>query len=281
MFGFFKRRPTPTLPPVNPGQGPDVRVSYPASADQASETYDLVELTAEVLTALGHDVDRHEAALEDRASGLVLEPRYVTLLPHPDGRFQTVTTIQVTHPTLIPAGLFEYQHSFGEDPREAFRLGFEQWANLDLVTLLAALDEKPEGCTTLVLEIPGDSGKPPRVRRAVLGPVAHFLADPEARQRQEAAAASEEHPFCPCCLLTNSLLAFQALLDRDETFGLRLFASRDERARPDADCRVNGGDFEPGARALRKYAGSWPPNGYEFRKQYVVLHSLDRAPEIT
>jgi hypothetical protein len=37
---------------------------------------------------------------------------------------------------------------------------------------------------------------------------------------------------------------------------------------------VNGEDWEKGAQALREYAKTWPPAGYEFRKQYVVLQTL-------
>lgn len=37
---------------------------------------------------------------------------------------------------------------------------------------------------------------------------------------------------------------------------------------------VNGHDFEPGAAALREYVKTWPGAGFEFRKQYVVLHCL-------
>ena len=43
---------------------------------------------------------------------------------------------------------------------------------------------------------------------------------------------------------------------------------------PAADCRVNGEDWEKGMQALREYARTWPAAGYEFRKQYVVLQSI-------
>ena len=35
-------------------------------------------------------------------------------------------------------------------------------------------------------------------------------------------------------------------------------ALRDDTGKAQADCRVNGADWEPGARALRKYARAWP-----------------------
>src|SRR5206468_4947721 len=65
--------------------------------------------------------------------------------------------------------------------------------------------------------------------------------------------AGDAHPFCPCCLLTRSLEAFRELIEDDGFYGLRLYAMRDEQGIPQADCRVNGDDWEKGAQALRDY----------------------------
>jgi hypothetical protein len=120
------------------------------------------------------------------------------------------------------------------------------------------------------MEFPAKDGKAARTRRAILGPVAHFMEKPP----EAAAQAQEEHPFCPCCLLTNSFEAFRDLLEGDGFFCLRMFAARDQDGAAQADCRVNGEDWETGAEALRHYAGAWPAAGYEFRKQYVVLQTI-------
>jgi hypothetical protein len=71
-----------------------------------------------------------------------------------------------------------------------------------------------------------------------------------------------------------SFPAFKDLFEGDGFYGVRLYAARDEAGVPLADCRVNGEDYESGASALREYAKTWPPAGFEFRKQYVVLHSV-------
>jgi hypothetical protein len=42
---------------------------------------------------------------------------------------------------------------------------------------------------------------------------------------------------------------------------------------------VNGEDFEKGAQALRDHGATWPAAGYEFRKQYVVLQSIEKHAE--
>jgi len=62
------------------------------------------------------------------------------------------------------------------------------------------------------------------------------------------------------------------LLDNN-FYGIRLFAMRDEQGAHVADCRVNGVDWDPGKQAVAKYVSSWPDLGFEFRKQYVVLHT--------
>jgi len=72
------------------------------------------------------------------------------------------------------------------------------------------------------------------------------------------------------------LEAFKELIEGSRFYGLRLFAARDEKGVPQADCRVNGEDWEKGAEALRKYVTTWPGIGYEFRKQYVVLHTVEK-----
>jgi hypothetical protein len=66
------------------------------------------------------------------------------------------------------------------------------------------------------------------------------------------------------------------LIEGTSFYGLRLFATRDGKGAKQADCRVNGNDWEKGAEALRKYVTTWPGTGFEFRKQYVVLHTVEK-----
>jgi hypothetical protein len=181
-----------------------------------------------------------------------------------------VTTIEVTHSEHFPQGVFEFQHATGDTIEDSIRCGVEQWAKTDLVALLDALRPKAETCMTMEISFPEAEGKPARFRRAVLSPVTHLQLKPPAQQ----AGADDEHPFCPCCLLTRSFEAFKGLFENDGFFGIRLFAARDQDGSPQADCRVNGMDWEAGAVALRQYVETWPGEGYEFRKQYVVLHNI-------
>jgi hypothetical protein len=237
-----------------------------------TERFDLVDAAAAAFKSRGHAVAACETWLEHGDSGFTIQPLLVNLQPLEDGGVRTLTTMQVNHPALVPAGVFEYQHSTGDNVVESLTKGFDQWVQTDFATLLDALRVTPEHCTTMEMTFPPKDGKPERVRRAVLGPVTHYMSPipPDA---------AEEHPFCPCCLLTNCFDAFGHLIEADAFFGLRMFALRDRDGKPGADCRVNGEDWEKGAEALQAYARTWPASGYEFRKQYVVLQSVGPVPQ--
>jgi hypothetical protein len=99
------------------------------------------------------------------------------------------------------------------------------------------------------------------------------LFGPVAHQAAREATEEEEHPFCPCCLFTNTWDAYKPQIESDGVYGLRLYAARDTQGEVQADCRVNGQDWPAGAEALRAYVAQWPDRGFEFRKQYVVIQS--------
>jgi hypothetical protein len=273
MFGFRRRKPAPAKCPANPGIGSEARVGFANGERNWTETADLVELAAKVLNARGHSVVNEKTWLHHPDSGFMLLPQLVELQPLRSAGVRTATTIQVNHPALVPKGVFEYQHSAGDNITDSVSKGFDQWAQTDFVALLEALQPKPKTCTTLEMKFPESESKSARVRRAVLGPVAHFMEKPPHRTDEQ---SPEEHSFCPCCLLTKSFEPFKELLEGDGLYCLCLYAARDTEGVAQADCRVNGEDWEKGARALRDYADTWPPAGYEFRKQYVVLQTIQK-----
>ena len=61
---------------------------------------------------------------------------------------KTVSTIQITHDSLVPGGVFEFQHSTGDDMRESFAAGFKSFAEVDLPVFLDALREKARTACT-------------------------------------------------------------------------------------------------------------------------------------
>lgn len=142
------------------------------------------------------------------------------------------------------------------------------WARTDLIVLEDALCPKPKDCTMMEMQFPGSNGSEGRTRQILLGPTAHYVQHP---------VEDEEHPFCPCCLLTKSFDAFRECIESDRTLGVRMFAMRDAEGRENADCRVNGEDYPPGTEALTGYASSWPACGFEWRKQYVIVRTKQLA----
>jgi len=56
-----------------------------------------------------------------------------------------------------------------------------------------------------------------------------------------------------------------------------LLATREKDGSTQADCRINGAEWETGKEALRAYAETWPHAGFEMRKQYVVLQPMAAA----
>lgn len=272
----------PKLLPSNHGISTEGKVAFSNAARTWVERFDLISLAKATLESKGHTVRKVNSCLLHPDSGFILLPRLIELQPLEPRGVRTVTTIQVHHPALVPDGIFEYQHSNGDDLEGSFREGFVRWAETDFVTLLEALRPKLKDCTSLKLEIPERNGEPAYSRRAVLGPFVHVQANPknEAQQTTTDRPASDEssqeqcHDFCPCCLLTNSFEAFRELFESNRFYGLRMFAMRNQHGVPEADCRVNGDDWVKGKEALLKYVETWPGEGFEFRKQYVILQTV-------
>lgn len=247
----------------------EVKTAFSNATRSWTENVNLVSVASGILKQAGYSVIDEKKWLYHPDSGFMIQPQLVGLQPLDDGGVRTTTTMQINHPKFLPEGVFEYQHSTGDSIADSVTKGFDQWLRMDFVTLLDALRSKPGSCTALDFDFPAKAGKPVRSRRAVLGPVAHFMQEPSSNDQETDA---EAHPFCPCCLLTKSFNAFREMIEGDGVYCLRLFAARGIDGTPQADCRVNGEDCEKGAEALRDYAKTWPAAGYEFRKQYVVIH---------
>jgi len=281
VFGLRKKA-APKRLPSNPGWGFEGKVAFHNAENNWVERFNLVNLLASVLRQKDHILKSEESWLVHKESGFILLPQIASFRPLDRGGVSTTTTIQVSHPTLVPDGIFEYQHSTGDNLDDSFLKGFHDWAETDLTALLEALTPMPETCTTLKMEFPEKDGKPAYSRRAVLGPPTHtyFVRDPRTIPERKKSGDSETqgeycegHDFCPCCLLTHSFEAFRELIEGNGSYALRLFAMRDVNGNNLADCRVNGTDWDAGADALRRYVATWPEAGIELRKQYVVLQT--------
>jgi hypothetical protein len=230
---------------------------------------DLVQLFVEGMARGGYVVTSHEAWLEHRDSGIAIRPR-VLESPSAPPFIRSVVVVTTSHPRLPPNGIFEYQHAVASTQREAISNGIDQWLQIDFPVLLDALRDRPEHCMAMEWQFERN-GLPGLSRRALLGPVGHLAAHPER-------AKGGAHPFCPCCLLTNTFEAFRPLVEADGFYAIRLLASRDENGSTQADCRINGSEWESGKRALCSYADTWPQAGLEMRKQYIVLQTVGHKP---
>ena len=194
-----------------------------------------------------------------------------------EDKVRTGTTIQIHHPVLFPDGIFEYQHSVGATLDEALNEGFRLWLESDWYVLLDVATDKASDY--MRLEMTFDDVEPAFKRRISFGNVLHYYEYPPAVSAET--EHEDEHDFCPCCLLTHSLEAFQPLLQSQQNYAIRLFASRDDSGKVDADCRVNGEDWDAGLAGLKAYAEQWPDAGFEFRKQYVVVRNVAEEPLAT
>jgi len=254
--------PFPSLPEGFEGLGCSGRLVIERKAGKTEESFDFLRQLGQMLEAAGFAASIRDEWLVLNASGLCLHPELLEVSPQDEGGVSTAFELAVAHPEHIPQGLFEFQHALGESLAAAAASGFEGWLALDLPPLLQAVTGQGE-LSTLEFSFPELLAGP---RLAVLGNVLHRASRP--------AVVAEEHPFCPCCLLTHALEAFGSELARDEFLGIRLLVVRDQEGHVSADCRINGIDFHAGRAALVEYGNTWPDRGFEMRKQYVVVRTI-------
>jgi hypothetical protein len=280
VFSWLRRKPPAPPPaaepapvarkgdnPANPGIASKMTWTFANGGRTWQEPMDLVQTLARVLRERGREVTTDEFLVIDAESQLVLRPLLQSMEPGGRGPTKTNTTIEITHPIRILSPVFEYQHSMGKNLEESLVTGFRQWYDLDFVALCDAVREKAEKCQEMLVEPLGDPG---RKLRITLGPAIC------QRERQPAAsAAGGDHEFCPCCLFTRSLKAFQPLLASPGFHAIRLFALKNPKGQVAADCRVDGEDHAEGQKALIEYANTWPAAGMEYRKQYVLVQPVN------
>jgi hypothetical protein len=267
MFNWIKpKRPLAPFSAGNPGRGASFQTAFANGGRTWTEDCDTLTSLATAIKAQGLKYKRGEAHLE-LDNGLVVRPQIVIVQPQDDGSVETTTTIEVNHPQLCPNGTFEYQHSVGDSVEDSLKKGFAGWVDTDLLVFVEATREKVEICPTLQFDLPGGGSSASNRRQVVLGPPLHATT-------QDPPTTDDQHAFCPCCLFTNTQDAFQSQLEGREFHGIRLFAARDTNGIAQADCRVNGLDWAPGAAALLKYVATWPDRGFEYRKQFVAIRTV-------
>ena len=254
-------KPIPLPAENNPGQGSSLTIAFTNGTDNWDEVLELTDMLSEVLTEGGYhnEVADGWVILE---SDLALLPQFLQFDLDEEGTAQTSTTIEIRSLSGLFAGVFEYQHARSDESVGiSMRTGFKRWMQVDLIVLLDALQQSPEHCATMRMRFNDEEEVQPR--RIVLGPVEHYAAIE--------ASEEEEHPFCSCCLFSNSGKGFLPFLKADGFYAVRMYAARNGNGELMADCRVNGEDWEEGRLALLEYVGQWPQRGLEYRKQMIVI----------
>lgn len=247
--------------------GTRLQCGFSDGVKQWTERADLIELFAHVLKSRELEFVVDGECFQDVATGLIFQPQFLEMQPVHQKGSRTVTIIQVSHPTLFPKGIFEFQHWTGSDLAESIAKGFELWAQSDLDVLRDATAEKPRTCMVLQMDFKPADDLPAHGRRVVLGPVSYL-------RKSDVEAEDPEHPpFCACCMLTKNFETFKPFIESRDFLGIRLFAMRNEDGTASADCRINGQEFEEGKAALRNYASTWPDTGVQFRKQHVIMQN--------
>jgi hypothetical protein len=268
MFSWFRRnkKQPPRPSPGNPGLGPSLQVAWTNGEQSGQEKVSIVECLAQLFADKGVDCQQHPTWLE-LDSGHILIPQIYTFQPLDDGGFRTCTTVEISHLEKIPPGVFEYQHATGDTFAASVMKGFEGWFDIDWPPLADVCLEKPESCTALEMTFPADESGGTRKRRVLLGPVSGAWVNPRPE------GGDEHDSLCPCCLFTRTGDVFQPLLKGDGFHAIRFFAARGVEDEPSADCRVNGLDLPEAMDLLREYVKQWPGEGFETRKQYVIIQS--------
>lgn len=257
---FRKKKYVPQKAVAAESYGVSGEIAFVRGERSWDEKYNLVKILAQLFREKNIDCGvKDDWILVDGV--ILLRPEMQYFQPLEPSGVRTTSIIFICHETLAPEGFFEYQHSTGEDTQSSFRNGFSSWIEIDLPAIRDALGETISECMTMKMSFDDER----TTRTAVLSPVSHLA--------MKELVNSEEHPFCPCCLLTKSFEQFRSYFESSETVAIRLLAVRDEKGNVSADCRINGVDYPDGEKSLMEYAKSWPERGYETRKQYVVIRS--------
>lgn len=270
MVSWFRKLPRPPKPAANnPGQGPLAIVAFANGERSWEEKDELPATLANTLNELGHKAIAKGDWVE-LDGGYLLLPQVVNVQPLEQSGVRTATTIQVSHDSVVSAGVFEYQHSNGANIHESFASGFKSWAEIDLPVFLDA--QRAKAKDSMVWQAKAGSEA-----TSALRPGRRILMGPPMQMAQNTARLAGDHEFCPCCLFTQCIGVTGDLLRDDAFYGVRLFVTRDRDGLIQADCRVNGVDRPDAAAKLMEYAKTWPDRGLEYRKQYVIIQSREAS----
>lgn len=215
---------------------------------------------------------RHDKWVIHEPTGYMFSPNLFQVQGTIDEDVSTGTTVEILHPKLFPDGIYEYQYSFAKDGVfDSMVQGFELWIDSDVTVLFASIEDKPEQFMYLTMDTPPDEDTQIH-RQVIFGNVMRYGGTKTEDNPEK--NSDTEHDFCPCCLFTQNIELFGPLLKTNKNYAVRLFVSRNDEGETDADCRLNGDEWEEAKPKLKAYADTWKGEGMEFRKQYVIIKAI-------
>ena len=232
----------------------------------------------EILEKKGWNVELLNGQYEDekwiyvKDNGYYLFPLLIALSHDEDNGFKISATIQIHHKEIFPEGIFEYVYPQKQatDLTDGLFDLFKTWVDLDWETLADCLNLKNSKYMSVEIELKDV------VKHIFYGSV---LSYPNVDAEKLKAKGIDPDPyideFCPCCLFTNSMEAFDdQIKDTEKNYAIRLFAMKDANGEIKADCRINGEEYPQAEEYLKKYASTWKDcDIIKFRKQYVIIRN--------
>ena len=232
----------------------------------------------EILEKKGWNVELLNGQYEDekwiyvKDNGYYLFPLLIALSHDEDNGFKISATIQIHHKEIFPEGIFEYVYPQKQatDLTDGLFDLFKTWVDLDWETLADCLNLKNSKYMSVEIELKDV------VKHIFYGSV---LSYPNVDAEKLKAKGIDPDPyideFCPCCLFTNSMEAFDdQIKDTEKNYAVRLFAMKNANGEIKADCRINGEEYPQAEEYLKKYASTWKDcDIVKFRKQYIIIRN--------
>ena len=115
----------PVKPEGHEGVGTQGCIAFSNAERTWEERFDLIEI-------LGNVLQKHQLTGNRKDGWLVVHndlylcPEIVAFQPLEPSGVRTVTSISIAHEKYAPGGLFEYQHSSGDDMNAALSAGFNR-----------------------------------------------------------------------------------------------------------------------------------------------------------
>lgn len=211
-------------------------------------------------------------------NGYYLLPQLIDLYYDENDKLNLSATIQIHHKELFPEGIFEYIYPQTNENNiidGLFSL-FKTWVDLDWETLCDCLNPTDKS-KYMSAKISFDEENK-KVRQVYYGAVLSYPnIDIEDAKTKGIDVEPYIDEFCPCCLFTKSMEAFDnQIKDFNKNYAIRLFALKAPDGELDADCRVNGEEYPEAEKYLKEYAKTWKDcDIVKLRKQYVVIRNVE------